>query len=180
MGDLDHVIKALERKKNPPKDVSGEILEEVRMVGTAIEMQQYLRKLASITLGLESRIDKMEAAINGKVEGIPVPPALDGLHKELNTLRSELGEALPLLAKEIKVAQEAYKRVEFPAPQEIPQVDLSPIHNDMDSFYQALAQMTVPQAVVREVVEQQPKRAFTFDVKRNNQGFIKSVDVKER
>lgn len=180
MPKLEGVLRAMEAKK--AREASSELLEEIRLVGTAIELQDTMRQLAQVTRGLEARIDKMQDDLTS-VSKLTIPDhsgALSDIKGDFSGLRAELVEALSLLAKGINDTQKGFKSIEFPAYPEQKEADFSSIHDEFDRMYRVLSEIRV-ESVSRETEheEKEKKRNFTWDIKRNQSGFIKTVECRE-
>ncbi len=173
---LDNLVRVLSERKTPRSsaDLGADLLnyaknktmeDMLNRLGqphvTPEELNAGLERLANGLVSLAKKID------GTKTDVAPVLQAIKALEAGVNRLASAVsGIKLP----DVNIP-------EFPAPQT---VDLSPVLSALDGIYRVLAEMQADEAEDEAEPEEPEKpKEWVFEVKRNQAGFIRTIEARE-
>ena len=177
MPQLEHVVRAIKDKKNPPPPPKAQFAASEntldylfhKLATPHITPEELDQVAAGINATLGEAIDRLTeitGALKGKPDSLdPVLSAIAQVQKSVTTLANAI---MSLKLPDVHVPP-------FP---EIPKVDLSPIMSALDD----MRIMILMKQDAKEPVKEEPEeraREWVFDVNRNQAGYIRSINVKE-
>jgi hypothetical protein len=180
MAKLDNVIASLQKTPdlNMIKDAAAakvmeQWLEKIMQPNvTPEELHEGFKALGGGMKALARQLKELQQAVIDEVAQRPT--SFDPVVEQINQLRQDVDRMVKAIS-----AIELPKMPEIPAFPDIPSVDLEPIRQMIEGLAAMIAELKREEA--QEVIEVEEKpREWTFDVKRNQSGYIRSVDVIER
>ncbi len=182
---LDNLVRVLNDRKTTSRG---------REVFAEEIAKEYAR--AKATAGIIDRLGQPHVTPDEFNAGLDkVSKGLLGLAKKIEESKTDLAPVISSVQSDIAPILDAFKALEagvgrmvnavmsiqipsveippFPEPQ---RVDLSPVLDALDGIYRVLAEMQAEEA--EDEAEEKPKE-WVFEVKRNQAGFIRTVEARQ-
>ena len=179
---LDKVRQALAEQKNKETLPSGDELANLyatsKTLGTLIDR---IGKPHVSPEELKDAVDSLKGGI--KTLSSDLRDVLDSLKAEVTqrpTSFDPVLKAVQLLERGVTSMTQAISSIRIPEPPPLPpqkDVDLTPVLTSQDNIVALIAGLQREER--EEEDEEHEPRSWTFDVKRNNSGLIRKVEVNE-